>query len=252
MKKTFTVIALLALSLGAFAQNTGKDRLDELENMTVEEKKSTSKKSEREYKLFDFQVLARVGGGGHIMDAPEFPKGYFKSTCSEFFFNTVELDICPTRWMSIDLGMDLKWQHFTPASGNIFHLDTNNNIVYDTTPAGATEMQSTLQYFSMAAPIALNFRFWLFCFSVGAELVYTPASRVSIKDSYSIGSSEYKVVTRDCNFNKYNWDVFATLYAGTTGVYFRYYPKQPLVPTAPFDLMTVGICINLIGFYLGL
>ena len=130
MKKTFILIALLALSLGAFAQNTGKDRLDELENKSVEEKKSTSKKPEREYKLFDFQVLARVGGGSHIMDAPEFPKGYFKSTCSEFFFNTLEFDVCPTRWMSIDLGLDLKWQDFTTLSGNVFSKNAAGDVVF--------------------------------------------------------------------------------------------------------------------------
>lgn len=246
MKKTITVIALLAMTFGAFAQNTGKDRLEELENKTVEEKKSTSKKAEKEYQLFDFQILSHVGYGWHLMDAPEFQQG-FKGFNREFFMNTFELDIWPTRWMSLNLGLDLKWQNFTPSTGNIFRLDAKNDIVYDTMPAGTTGMQSTLHYFSLAAPLALNLNFGLIGFSAGAEFVYTPSSRVSIKDSYSIGSSEYNVVTRGCNFNKLSWDIFATVYAGLTGIYFRYYPQQPLIPTAPFGLMTVGIYFNLTG-----
>ena len=245
MKKIITVFALLAACFGAYAQNTGKDRLEELENMTVEDKVS-SKKTEREYRLFDFQVISHLGIGWHLMDAPEFQQGS-KGFNKEFYMNTVELDIWPTQWMSLNLGLDLKWQNFTPASGNIFQLDANNDIVYAAAPAANTGMESTLHYFSLAAPLALNFNLGLFGFSAGAELVYTPASRVRIKDSYSIGSSDYKVVTRGCNFDNLSWDIFATVYAGTTGVYFRYYPQQPLVPTAPFNLMTVGVYFNFTG-----
>jgi hypothetical protein len=245
MKKTFTVIALLALTLGAFAQNTGKDRLDELENKTVEEKKSSSKKAEREYRLFDFQVLARVGGGGHIMDAPEFPKGYFKSTCSEFFFNTVELDICPTRWMSIDLGIDLKWQDFTTLSGNVFSKNAAGDVVFAATPAGNERQVSTLHYFSLAAPLMLDFNLGLVGVSLGAEVVYTPASRVSIQDSYTIGASDYKVTTHECGgVPRISWNAYASLNFGFYGIYFRYYPQQPLIPTAPFSVATVGVVFN--------
>lgn len=245
MKKIFTVIALAAVSFVAMAQTTGKDVLKDLEGKTVEEK-AAPKKAEKEYKLLDFQVLSHVGYGYHLMDAQEFTQG-FKGFNREFFLNTVELDIWPARWLSLNLGLDLKWQNITPAAGNIFQLDTNNDIVYASTPAGTTGMQSTLHYFSLAVPLALNFNLGLLGFSAGAELVYTPASRVSIKDSYSIDSSEYKVVTRGCNFNKLSWDIFATVYAGLTGVYFRYYPQQPLVPTAPFNYMTVGIYFNFTG-----
>ena len=249
MKKTFTVIALLALSLGAFAQNTGKDRLDELENKTVEEKKSTSKKAEREYKLFDFHVVSHVGGGTHIMDAPEFVKGFFKSTCSEFFVNAVEFDICPTRWLSLNIGADLKWQYFTPAYGNIFTKNTSGDVVFAATPATYEKMQSTLTLFSLAAPVALQFNFGYFGITAGAELVYTPASRVRINDSYTIGTSDYKVVTRGCNGPDLNWNIFASLdLGGIYGLYVRYYPQQPILPTAPFNMTTVGLLFNFSNF----
>ena len=248
MKKTFTVIALLALSLGAFAQNTGKDRLDELEKKTVEEKKSTSKKAEKEYSLFDFQVISHMGYGAHIMDAPEFTKSLFKSTCYEFFMNAVELDICPTRWMSLNIGLDLKWQDFNPAFGNIFAKDTQNDIVFATAPANNDKMLSTLHTFSLTAPLALKLKFGLLGISAGAEVVYTPASRVKIIDSYTIGDSDYNVVTRECNAPGINWNVFANAYVGSTGIYVRYYPKQPLIPTAPFNMFTAGIYFDLTGF----
>lgn len=241
MKKTFTVIALLALSLGAFAQTTGKDRLEELENKTVEEKKSASKKAEREYKLFDFQVLARTGYGWHLVDAPEFNKG-FKDKNGEFFLNTVELDICPTRWMSIDLGLDLKWQDFTTAQTSTFSWNSSDQIVIAPTPAGYEKVVSTLHTFSLAAPIILDLNLGLVGLSLGAELVYTPASRVILKHSYTVGTSDHKVTTRECGgFPQLSWNAYASLNFGFTGIYFRYYPQQPLIPTAPFSLMTVGI-----------
>ena len=249
MKKTFTIIALLAMTFGAFAQNTGKDRLEELENKTVEEKKSTSKKAEKEYSLFDFQAFARIGGGGHIMDAPEFPKGYFKSTCSEFFFNAVEIDICPTRWMSIDLGIDLKWQDFTTLSGNVFTKNAAGDVVFDATPAGNEKQVSTLHFFSLAAPLMLDFNLGLVGVSLGAEVVYTPASRVSIQDSYTIGEKDYNVKTRECGgVPRISWNAYASLNLGFYGIYFRYYPKQPLIPTAPFNMFTAGICFDLTDF----
>ena len=88
----------------------------------------------------------------------------------------------------------------------------------------------------------LNFDIGPVGLSMGAELVYTPASCVRIKDTYSIGASDYSVKTRECGgVSPISWNAFASLSLGMTGIFFRYYPKQPLVPTAPFNLMTVGI-----------
>lgn len=243
MKKTFTVIALMAVCFGAFAQNTGKDRLEELENKTVEEKKSSSKKAEKEYKLFDVQLLARIGYGWHLVDAPEFNKG-FKDRNQEIFLNTIEFDICPTRWMSIDLGLDLKWQDFTPSTGNIFSKNASGDIVYAATPPGYEKMVSTLHCFSLAVPLMLDFNLGLCGLSFGAELLYTPASRVSIRDSYSIGASDYSVITHECAIPAIRWNAYASLNFGFTGIYFRFYPLEPFIPTAPFSVATVGVVFN--------
>ena len=241
MRKTLLVCAFAALSLGAFAQNTGKDRLTQLENMKLEKKDSVKVKAEKEYNLFDFNGLAHIGYGWYLVTAPEFDKGLRKRN-GEFFLNAAEFDICPTRWMSFGLGIDLKWQDFTPSGGNVFTKDEAGNVILAAVPTVDDKRLSTLHCFSLGAPLMLNFDIGPVGLSMGAELVYTPASCVRIKDTYSIGASDYNVTTRECGgVSPISWNAFASLSLGMTGIFFRYYPKQPLVPTAPFNLMTVGI-----------
>ena len=248
MRKFIAISALLALCIGAAAQNTGKDRLNELENKSVEESKSSPIKAEREYQLINWEIFARTGYGAHIMNANEFPGGLFKSTCEEVFLNTVELDICPTRWLSIDLGIDLKWQNFTTFKEYSFSKNGAGEVIIASTPTSYKMPVSTLHYFSLAAPLMLDLNFGVVSLSLGAELVYTPASRVSIKDSYRMGASTYNVTTRECaGVPALSWNAFASLNLGFTGIYFRYYPQQPIIPTAPFSLMTVGIVFNTKG-----
>lgn len=241
MKKILLVCAFAALGLGAFAQNTGKDRLTQLENMKLEKKDSVKVKAEKEYKPIDFQILSRIGYGWHLVAAPEFDKGLRRRN-GEFFLNAMELDVRPARWISAGLGIDLKWQSYTPSGGNTFSKNASGDVVLAAAPDQLEKLVSTLRCFSMAAPLTLNFHFGPAGVSLGAELVYTPASFVSINDAYSSGQWDYKVRTRGCGgVSPVSWNAFASLNLGMTGIYFRYYPKQPLVPTAPFNLVTVGI-----------
>ena len=241
MRKILLVCAFAALSLGAFAQNTGKDRLTQLENMKLEKKDSVKVKSEKEIKLFNFQVLSHLGYGWHLVTAPQFDKGLRRRN-GEFFMNAVELDLRPARWISMGLGADLKWQDFTPAGGSVFAKDEAGNVILAAAPPVDDKRFSTLHGFSLAAPLTLGFHLGPAGLSLGAELVYTPASCVTIKDTYSIGASDYSVKTKGCvGIPAISWNAFASLSLGMTGIYVRYYPKQPLVPTAPFNLVTVGV-----------
>ena len=241
MKKTFTVIAFLALSLGAFAQNTGKDRLEELENKTVEEK-STPKKAEKEYELFDFNILARMGGGYiNVADQRFKPQNSY-----EFFLNTLEFELNPTKWLGLSLGLDLKWNSFIPKPEYVFSRDTNNDPIIIDTPAQREKNVSKLNVFSLAVPLSITFNFGSdFGLSLGAEAVYTPASKARIKDSYSIGDADYKVTIGPCNYPAFKWNIFACLYYGMAGVYFRFYPTEPLLPFSLQSNSSVGVIFNL-------
>lgn len=241
MRKILFVCAFAALSLGAFAQNTGKDRLTELENMKLEKKDSVKVKAEKEYKPIDFQMFSRLGYGWHLVTAPEFDKGLRRRN-GEFFLNAAELDISPARWMTFGLGVDLKWQDFTPAGGHVFTKDAAGDVILAAAPPVDDKRLSTLHCFSLAAPLMLKFNMGPVGLSLGAELVYSPASCVRINDTYSIGASDYSVKTKECGgVTTLSWNAFASLSLGMTGIYVRYYPKQPLVPTAPFNLLTVGV-----------
>lgn len=240
MKKIITISALLALCLGAAAQNTGKDRLDELENKTVEEK-STPKKAEKEYELFDFNILARMGSGYiNVADQRFKPQNSY-----EFFLNTMEFELNPAKWLGLSLGLDLKWNSFYPKPEYVFSRDTNNDPIIIDTPAQREKNVSKLNVFSLAVPLSITFNFGSdFGLSLGAEAVYTPASKARIKDSYSIGDADYKVTT-PCNYPAFNWDICVCLYYGMAGLYYRFYPMHPLLNFSKQTNSSVGIIFNL-------
>ena len=250
MKKTFTVIALLVVCFSAIAQNTGKDRLDQLENMTVEEKKSTSKIAQKEFKLIDLDLLSHIGFGWNLMDAAQFQKGFTKGN-TEFFFNAIELDVRPVSWMSIGLGVDIKWQHFAPLAGNfIFEQDANNDIVYQSGVSVMPGESSKLNCTAIVFPLTLNFNLGLLSLSAGAELAYYQGKDDTITNIYVDDNRKYTTTISDLGLGgTTSWNLFASLTFGLTGVYVRYYPQQPLIPTAPFNFTTVGIIFNLNSIY---
>lgn len=247
MRKILLVCAFAALGLGAFAQNTGKDRLTQLENMKLEKKDSVKVKAEKDYKLVDFQLLEHFGYGWHLVSAPEFNKG-FRRRNGEFFLNAAQLEIRPAGWISAGLGIDLKWQNFTPAGSNVFSKDASGDVIIEYIDPATDPYEkrvSTLHSFSLAAPLTLDFHLGPAGVTLGAELVYTPASFVRINDACSFEMSDYRVRTRGIGgVPAVSWNAFASLNLGLTGIYFRYYPRQPLVRTAPFSFVTLGVVFS--------
>lgn len=248
MKKLLTVFALLAVCLGAFAQNTGKDVLKDLEEKPLDEKKAKKAKPEKEFKVFDIQAVARMGYGWHLMDGTEFKKGLSKGN-TEFFMNITELDFTPVKWFTLSLGMDVKWDWYTPTAEYGFAM-SGNDIVLGAAPAGTDGYKSTLASAAFTFPLGATFRLGDFAsLTAGAEAVVNLPKNAIITETYKIGTKTYTVKDPASSIPSWGWNAFARVtFGGILGLYARYYPTQPIIPTAPFGLTTVGLIMDFSSF----
>ena len=249
MKKLLTVFALLAVCLGAFAQNTGKDVLKDLEEKPLDEKTSKKAKPEKEFKVFETQVLARMGYGWHLMDGTEFQKGLHKGN-TEFFMNITEFDFTPAKFLTLSFGMDVKWDWYSPTADYGFSM-SGDDLVLGAAPAAVDGFKSTLSTAAFTFPLGATFRLGnIAAVSAGAELVVNLPKNASIKDTYKVGTKSYTVTdSATSSIPKWGWNAYARVtFGGLLGLYARYYPQQPLFPTAPFGVTTVGLLLDLSSF----
>ena len=248
MKKFLTVTALLAVCLGAFAQNTGKDVLKDLEEKPLDEKASKKAKPEKEFETFDVQALAYLGYGWHLMDGTEFQKGLHKGN-TEFFMNITEFDFTPAKFLTLSLGMDVKWDWYTPTPDYGFSMN-GDDLVIGAAPAGVENYKSTLATAAFTFPVGVTLRLGsIAAITAGAEAVLNLPKNAKIKDAYAIGTKSYTVKENAGSIPQWGWNAFARVtFGGMLGLYARYYPQQPIIPTAPFGLTTVGLLLDLGSF----
>jgi len=248
MKKFLTVTALLAVCLGAFAQNTGKDVLKDLEEKPLDEKASKKAKPEKEFETFDVQALAYLGYGWHLIDGTEFQKGLHKGN-TEFFMNITEFDFTPAKFLTLSLGMDVKWDWYTPTPDYGFSMN-GDDLVIGAAPAGVENYKSTLATAAFTFPVGVTLRLGsIASITAGAEAVLNLPKNAKIKDTYAIGTKSYTVKENAGSIPQWGWNAFARVtFGGFLGLYARYYPQQPLIPTAPFGLTTVGLLLDLGSF----
>lgn len=244
MKKLLTVFALLAVCLGAFAQNTGKEVLKDLEEKPLDEKASKKAKPEKEFKVFDLQAVARLGFGWNLVDGTEFKKGLAKGN-TEFFMNITELDFTPLKWFTLSLGMDVKWDWYSPVKDYGFAM-SGDDLVLGGAPAGVDNYSSSLTTAAFTYPVGVTFRLGsIAAITAGAEAVLNLPKNTKITDTYAIGTKTYTVKEAAGSIPQWGWNAFARVtIGGLFGIYARFYPKQPLIPTAPFSLTTVGLIMD--------
>lgn len=247
MKKILTVTALLAMCLGAFAQNTGKDVLKELEEKPLEEKASKAK-PEKEFKVLDIQAISRLGYGWHLMDGTEFQTGLHQGN-AEFFMNITEIDFTPVKFLTLAVGMDVKWSHFTPKPEYSFSM-SGDDLVIGAAPAGIDNNKSSLRTAAFTFPVGLTLRIGNFAaLTAGAEASLNLPKSLKINDTYMEGKSSLTKVTPAGSVPQWSWNAFARItFGGALGLYARYYPQQPFIPTAPFGFTTAGIVLDFTDF----
>jgi len=244
MKKIIMTMAALLISVAVFAQSS-RDRLSELEKATVEEDTKPAKE-EKEYRLFDVNVVSEVGFGWQFVKEDQFAQGLKGNKSSDFYFNLLELSFNPTKWTSVTLGANLDWTDYTVGPSNYFHgVPDGDSRKMDLTPvaSGMNYTSSRLHVFSIVVPAALDLHVGSISLRAGAEANFRLNSYANY--AYRDGNNDLFTVkdSTPTGLDKFALDYFASLNFGFLGIYAKYFP-QSVSPSIPMHCFTVGIVLN--------
>ena len=245
MKKIFIIIsALLVVSTGsAIAQTdstkTAKDRLSEIEQMSVEVKKHKSAKTEND--IFEVNAISHAGYGWHKVDGNSFRNKFGKSY--EVFVNAVELSFNPVPFLSLSAGLDLKWNRFI-SENNQFVLNTSGK--FDTAPVAPDNISSRLCSFALSVPAILSINIGDTHIRVGAEAAYNLNKYNRIKSSYTIGDDIYTRMSKGGEFEKFVISYVASVDFDGLGIYYKYCPES-IIPGSDMikSYQTIGIVLSM-------
>lgn len=229
----FSIVLLLASS-NAFAQEkTAQDRLKEIEEMTVKARKHRAAKRE---KLFNCDALSHFYFGFHqVSDQPQLEGKFFDSY--EIGFNAIQFGLNPASWVSLQAGLDLKWDSFRinkdypvfimdnqyafTTMGGLFGTDDVDHI---------SKLEQRIRCFALAVPVALAFHTPWFSFRGGAEFDFNIDRFTSLKSSYmykdGVSRSEVQTKEPDAKVRNLCINYFASIDFDGLGVYCKYYPKS--------------------------
>ena len=240
MKKIALIVAALLSATVVFAQTTGRERLDELEQMAESAKKVKS----TENKLFKMSALNHFAFGRHWVPENELFADAFGPS-KEIFFNIVKGSINPASWLSFDLGFDLKWDIFKALPENQFVL-TDGNI--DAIPnATFDDMESTFHTFGLTFPLTLSLHSKWIGLKLGAEAVINLNKHTYVESNYVDGATSFMATTRGGVVRRFSYDYMAVLTAfDGIGIYFKYYPLELVEggKVSASQYFTVGCFLN--------
>ena len=222
-----------------------RDLLDRIEEMEIGPGK-VLKHASREYKIVDFSLLGNLGYGHTHVSSPSFSSSFSRSW--EFFLNIVNLSINPTKWLSLDVGGDLKYDSFWSSGYKYFTLDDDRYpqiaSLSETDADAINNIISRLSVLSISLPVTLGLNFSGINLRGGAEFFWPiqgksafTQTRVQTNDGWTT-SRQWKAKTE-----KFSMNYMAAISWEGLGLYFKYYPK-PLVPSssnATFNYWTIGI-----------
>ena len=227
MKKIIIALsALLVASAGsAMAQTdstkTAKDRLSEIEQMTVDVKKHKSASTEND--VFEVNALAHAGLGKLYIQGDSFSsKDGFSN---ELFLNVFDLAFNPVPVLSINAGLDVKWNRFVSKSQHFFVVD-NTFVAGMPGYTAPDDIESRLCGFALSVPATISLNLGYTSIRVGAEASYNIDKFNKVKSFYSTGGSNYKQVTKGGEFEKFTISYIASIDFDGLGAYFKYCPKS--------------------------
>ena len=236
-------MALAAFCTAAYAQEDGKktakDRLSEIENMTVDAKKHKSISSDND--LFEANVLSHLRFGWHRVDDAAFKSKFGPSR--EIQLNMLELSVNPLKWLSLNIGADLKWERFT-AKADIFTINNKGELVLG--PNLPLYDHNTLRTRSITLPAVIDIHFEdYFGIKAGCEYSFpVEASTLSfstVENGKAKTSSTIMTTGGKPDKNTLNW-YGEVNFGGLVGVYFKYSPETPVPGSV--SSKTLGLTIN--------
>ena len=251
MKKHIFIISALLIGLGssAAAQTQEKrDLLDKIEDLEIGPE-GIIKHKEREFKVVEISLLDNLGYGLTNVKTDAFTSKFGRSW--EFFLNIVDISLNPTRWLSFDVGGDIKIDSFKPGKEEYFTLDDDSYPIVGT--YSESEMKqiksssSRLQVYSLSVPVTLGLNFGGVNIRGGAEFFWPLAAKCSfVENKIQTENGWDKTRLWRAKTEKIGLNYMAAISFEGLGLYFKYHPK-PLVPysaSSSFNYWTAGIVLG--------
>lgn len=253
MKKVFLAqAALLIICATAFASPltddvTGRDRLDQIEQLSDKVKE---RKAQKATKVVDFGVLCGFAfgdnlplSGGNILES-------HSSKTRELRFQAMGVDVNFTPEIFLSISLDCVWDRFVADSEHYLYLDSGEVIKSDVIAtqqalypaAGGTfkKLTSQVNTFGLEMPLSFGFRAGEFSISAGAFVGVTLDACTKEKVQYA----NTKINTREGMKEAANFyfGPCAQILWQEVGVFVKYVP-QPLIPGIVDSMLTIGFMI---------
>ena len=244
MKRIITLALCLSLipGVGAVAQNTGKDRLKDLEEKADEIKKHKKAKSDND--VFELNGVSYMGFGWSRVDGDAFSGRFGKS--KQFFVNLLECSINPAPWLSISAGADLEWDYFELKKDNDFDVQADNSLTVIAAPAGIDWVKSVFRPVSFVVPAAVSFHIGDTSLKFGAEAMFNVDNWNVVRNRHNVGKSQYRVKTKGGEVEKCVLRYHAAVDFDGLGVFYKYCPES-IIPGSDIikGYHTIGILLSL-------
>lgn len=244
MKKLALVILCLLACTATFAQEDGKEKLEELEKAILDGDglRITSKN-----KVVCLDFLNHIGWGAHVVTSKDFDP--WRGHSGEAFLNLFCVKINPTKWFGLDLGCDFGFQYFM-SKEQFFTRDADAKVVITPFTAfglGFDEKRSTLSNVRFSFPALLDFKIDKFSIGLGAEATLNFGGDASYK--YEAGYQKLNSEMSGVDVNLFTWDAIAIVSYYKLGVLFKYRPASVQVypgnnPYPKMSFWTIGAILG--------
>ena len=244
-------IVLACATTDMLAQTSAKDRLKEIEQMTVEARK---RKAAKRDKLLSVDALSHFYYGFHQVSGQKELEGKFFES-QEVGLNAAQFGFHPASWVSLEAGLDLKWDQFELADGKAVEMiDHKFNFTEPETLFGPdlSKFNQRIRTFALAVPVTLGFHAPWFSVKGGAEFDFNINKYTSIKTEFTTNKT-IDVNSRDRKPEVENLliNYLAEVDFDGLGIYFKYYPKSifkdnSIAGTDKNDMKywTLGVILN--------
>lgn len=246
MNTKYALILFVGLSMAAseaFAQEkTARDRLAEIEQMTV--KPAKHHKPAEEFQKVGINIFPEVGIGTSIVSSDN-----FKSKGSGLVYtHLLEAYVRPVSWASLHVGGGFGWRRYQ-SKENVFSLNTDNSITIGAMPeewAASGKSRSSIWGPTVLLPATLQFHFGDASLRLGAEALYSFRTRVrtDVRDerTHRVTDSNYAATV------PWSYDFFASVSYDGLGVFVKYQPAtaRQFHETGPtLSCWTIGLRVGL-------
>ena len=184
MKYALILFAGLTLAAsGAFAQEKpARDRLAEIENLTV--KPTKHHQTNQEFKKVGLNVLPEIGMGIRAASQQVYKPTKGESTL--YYAHLLEAYVRPVSWASFNVGAGLGWGKYQ-SKESVFGLNDKNELKITPMPeewVNTRNSRSSLREWMVLLPATLQFHLGDYSLRCGAEALYSfqPKVRLDLRD----------------------------------------------------------------------